>query len=164
MANEAPEASQESAHAPRGRPSPYVDSGVLIKLYVLEPNSASAARMVGAFPSVNLYPFQELEVRNTLQALEGRARITAAQRAAAEHEFERDVVMGRLRRAVPDWNEVFKTAMRISSEHTAATLARSLDIIHVAIAITENSEPFITADHRQLAVAQRAGLGTETLG
>ena len=54
--------------------------------------------------------------------------------------------------------------MRISSDHTADTLARSLDIIHVAIAITENSEPFITADYRQLAVAQREGLGTETLG
>lgn len=163
MANEAPEASQESAQTPRGRPGPYVDSGVLIKLYVLEPNSAGAARMVGAFPSVNLYPFQELEVRNTLQALEGRASITAAQRAAAEHEFERDVVLGRLRRAIPDWSEVFKTAMRLSSEHGAATLARSLDIIHVAIAITVQAEPFITGDHRQRSVAQREGLSTEML-
>ncbi|MCY4375344.1 MAG: type II toxin-antitoxin system VapC family toxin [Spirochaetaceae bacterium] len=163
MANEAPEASQESAQTPQGRPGPYVDSGVLIKLYVLEPNSAGAARMVGAFPSVNLYPFQELEVRNTLQALEGRASITAAQRAAAEHEFERDVVLGRLRRAIPDWSEVFKTAMRLSSEHGAATLARSLDIIHVAIAITVQAEPFITGDHRQRSVAQREGLSTEML-
>ena len=52
--------------------------------------------------------------------------------------------------------------MRISSEHTAATLARSLHIIDVAI--TEKAEPFITTDHRQLAVARREGLGTETLG
>ena len=103
-------------------------------------------------------------MRNTLRALEGRASITSAQRAAAEHEFERDVVLGRLRRAVPDWNEVFKTAIRLSSEHTAATLARSLDIIHVAIAITEQAEPFITADHRQLSVAEREGLRTEALG
>ena len=74
MADEAPEASQESAHAPRGRRSPYVDSGVLIKLYVLEPDSAGAARMVGAFPSVNLYPFQEITGNWRWRSGQGLAR------------------------------------------------------------------------------------------
>ena len=40
------------------RTGAYVDSGVLIKLYVREPNSAAAAHLVTAFPSVKLYPFQ----------------------------------------------------------------------------------------------------------
>ena len=145
------------------RTGPYVDSGVLIRLYVREPNSAAAAHLVTAFPSVKLYPFQELEVRITLRALVGRTIITHAQRAVAEHEFERDVISGRLRRAVPDWRQVFQVAARLSMDHTAATLARSLDILHIAIAIAEQADPFITADRRQREVAQREGLATEML-
>ena len=52
----------------------YVDSGVLIKLYVREHNSAAAANLVATLPSVKLYPFQELEVRNTLCAHSPDAR------------------------------------------------------------------------------------------
>ena len=142
---------------------PYVDSGVLIKLYVRERNSAAAAIVVAQFPSVNLYPLQELEVRNTMRALAGRATISDARRAAAEREFERDLMLGRLRRAVPDWQEVFQIAVRLSIDHTAATLARSLDILHVATAIAEQAELFITADRRQRDVARKAGLVTEML-
>ena len=152
-----------STQAAPPRANVYVDSGVLIKLYVREPNSAAAAHLVKAFPSVKLYPFQELEVRNTLRALAGRTIITDAQRAVAEHEFERDLILGRLRRAVPDWRQVFQVATRLSMDHTAATLARSLDILHVAIAIVEQADPFITADRRQRDVAQREGLATEIL-
>jgi predicted nucleic acid-binding protein len=145
------------------RAGAYVDSGVLVKLYVRERNSAAAAQIVTAFPSVKLYPFQELEIRNTLRALAGRTVITDAQRAAAEHEFERDLILGRLQRATPDWRQVFQIAARLSIDHTAATLARSLDILHVAIAIAEQADPFITADRRQHDVAQREGLTTEIL-
>ena len=152
--------SQSAAPRPR---VPYIDSGVLIKLYVREHNSAAAAGLVATFSSVKLYPFQELEIRNTLRALEGRSIIREAQRAMAEHEFERDVILGRLRRTVPDWQQVFPVATRLSMEHTTATLARSLDILHVAIAIAEQADLFITADRRQREVALREGLVTELL-
>ena len=136
----------------------YIDSGVLLKLYVREPNSAAAANAVSAYRSITMNAFQELEIRNTLRALEGRSLITSAQRAASEHELERDLALGRLRRNVPDWSRVFATAVRLSTDHTAATLARSLDILHVAIAIVDGAESFITGDRRQLAVAKRGGL------
>lgn len=152
-----------SVQAAPSRTSAYVDSGVLIKLYVREPNSAAAAHLVKDFPSVKLYPLQELEVRNTLRALAGRTIITDAQRSVAEREFERDLILGRLRRAVPDWRQVFQVATRLSMDHTAATLARSLDILHVAVAIAEQAEPFITGDRRQQDVAHREGLATELL-
>ena len=96
-----------------------------------------------------------------MRALAGRATISDAQRAVADHEFERDLMLGRLRRAVPDWQQVFQVAVRLSMDHTAATLARSLDILHVAIAIAEQADPFITADRRQRDVARREGLVTE---
>ena len=138
--------------------SPYIDSGVLLKPYVREPNSAATARVVAAYPSITLNSFQELEIRNALRALEGRSLISPAQRAASERELEPDLALGRLRRSVPDWSRVFTTAVRLSADHTAATLARSLDILHVAIAITDQAELFVTGDRRQLTVARRSGL------
>ena len=52
----------------------------------------------------------------------------------------------------------FKEASNLSQLYTAETLARSLDLLHVAIAVVSNSDLFLTGDKRQYAVAQKAGL------
>jgi predicted nucleic acid-binding protein len=135
----------------------YVDSGVLIKLYVREPNSATAAAIVQTIPAAPLTPLHELEIRNTFRALVGRGAITDGQRAASEHTFDADITTGRLRRTVPDWDAVFRRAQELAAAHTAETLARSLDVLHVAMA-DPLSDLFVTADKRQAAIARRAGL------
>lgn len=141
----------------------YVDSGVLVKLYVREPNSPAAAQAVRALASVPITPIHELEMGNAFRALEGRRIVTAAQRAASEHMLERDIRLNRLRRITPDWSAVFRSADRLSREHTADTLARSLDILHVAVALIEHAESLLTADNRQAELARRAGLTTRLL-
>lgn len=141
----------------------YVDSGVLVKLYVREPNSVAAARAVGPLMSVALSALHELEIRNAFRALEGRGTITAAQRAASEHVLETDIAAERLRRVGVDWAAVFARAERLSQGYTANTLARSLDILHVAIALSTNCTRFITADARQHRLAQSAGLQAELI-
>ena len=60
----------------------YVDSGVLVKLYVLEPGSDEAARRVEKIGQVQFTPLHDLKIRNTLRALGGRKVLTEAQRAA----------------------------------------------------------------------------------
>lgn len=142
----------------------YVDSGVLVKLYVREPNSPTAAQAIRALPTVPITPIHELEIRNTFRALEGRRTISAAQRAACEHMLERDIRLNRLRRITPDWSEVFRSADRLSRDHTAETLARSLDILHIAVALVERTDELLTADARQAALARQAGLTTQLLG
>lgn len=142
--------------------SVYVDSGVLIKLYVREPNSAAAAAVVQKMTSVPLTPLHELEIRNTFRTLVGRGVITDGQRAASEHVFDVDIAAGRLRRTVPDWQDVFLRAAQLAAEHTGETLARSLDLLHVAAA-GPSPELFVTADTRQAAVAERAGLITRLI-
>ena len=136
----------------------YFDSGVLIKLYVHEPNSASAAAAVSRFARVPFNPLHELEIRNTFRLLEGRGSITPAQRAASEHLFETDIIADRLRRTVPDWQRVFQHAAALSAQHAAATLARSLDILHVAAATAAGLPRFFTADQRQARLAEAHGL------
>ena len=66
------EATEASAHAPKDRRIPCVDSGVLIKLYVLERNSDAAARMVASFSSVKLYPFGCGSFRTTIKVMVGK--------------------------------------------------------------------------------------------
>jgi predicted nucleic acid-binding protein len=143
--------------------STYVDSGVLVKLFVSEANSPAAARAIARLSTVRLNSLQELEVRNTFRALEGRGLITATQRAAADHTLDEDIVARRFRRTAPDWTRVFPVAIKLCDDHTRKTLARSLDILHVAIALVDGSKVLVTGDARQAAVAKRAGLEVKVI-
>ena len=141
----------------------YVDSSVLIKLYVLELDSQAAVDSVSRYPAVPATPLHELEIRNAFRVLHGHDIISAAQRASSEHLFERDLLAGRLRRTVPDWSEAFRISLSISSEYASETLARSLDILHVAIAMSIGTNIFVTADRRQLEIARRMSLSGELI-
>jgi len=143
--------------------SVYVDSGVLIKLYVREPNSDMAALAIQQHELLPLNGLLELEVRNTLRALEARESLTDVQRAAAEHFFEIDCAEGRLHRTAVDWTEVFQRSIGLSHSFTGQTLARSLDVLHVAVALHQKCSLFITADKRQAAFARCCNLPVELL-
>lgn len=136
----------------------YVDSGILIKLYVREHNSAETISVLGQFKTLDLNQLQELEIRNTFRVLEGRTLISSFQRASSEHELEEDLVKGRLKRSHPDWEQVFLEAVNLSRLYSANTLARSLDLLHVAVAIQSGVDLFVTGDKRQYSVAMQAGL------
>lgn len=142
---------------------PYIDSGVIAKLYVREANSAQAAELIEKYETVQINPFHELEIRNTFRSLEGQNAITSMQRSASEHLFDRDIIAGRLDRTVPDWSRVFDLALSLSERYTAETLARSMDILHLAAAISMQSELLITGDRRQSRVAEKTGLKTQLI-
>ena len=143
--------------------SVYADSGVLVKLYIRERNSATAAAALGRHRSLPLNGLQELEIRNAFRALEGRSVISEEQRAAAEHYLELDCVEGRLHRTAIAWTQVFQHAMQLSRSFTSGTLARSLDILHVAIAMHDSCSLFITGDARQERFARCCGLQVERI-
>lgn len=137
---------------------PYVDSGILIKLYVRERNSDEAIAALSRFPSLALNQLQELEIRNTLRSLEGRGLISPAQRAMSEHFLEADLISQRLRRTPVDWSLIHAEALNLSRSYTSETLAHSLDILHVAAALVSGVKDYITGDRRQFAVAVKSGL------
>ena len=58
---------------------------------------------------------------------------------------------------------MFSLAFTLSERFSAETLARSLDILHVAAAISIHSDLLITDDRRQKAVAEKSGLATKIL-
>jgi len=142
---------------------PYIDSGILVKLYVRERNSAVAIKVLGQFKSLDFNQLQELEIRNTFRALEGRTLISPFQRASSEHELEVDLLKRRLQRSHPDWSQVFLEAVNLSRLYSAGTLARSLDLLHVAVAMQSGVDVFLTGDKRQYAVALQAGMQAEMI-
>ena len=142
---------------------PYVDSSVRMKLYVLESNSQDAIRTVSHYSAVPATPLHELEMRNKFRVLFGRGVSSDAQRASSQHLFERDLLADRLKRTVPHWTEVYRISLSISSDYTAETLARSLDILHIAIAVSIDSKKFITSDRRQYEAARRVSMSAELI-
>ncbi|HCM25377.1 MAG: hypothetical protein A2Z99_03350 [Treponema sp. GWB1_62_6] len=137
---------------------PYTDSGILVKLYVRERNSVEAARTLCRYPHLEINRLHELEILNTFRTLEGRNLITPIQRTASEHALESDIIAGRLRRVESDWPAIFRESLELSRLYGARTLARSLDILHVAAAIAAAAGAFITGDKRQHEIALLAGL------
>jgi len=55
-------------------------------------------------------------------------------------------------------SETFNYAVDLSEKHTAMTGARSLDILHIAAALSIKADKFLTLDGRQVEVAKLAGL------
>lgn len=136
----------------------YFDSSALVKIYVTEAHSGRARREAQAVPQLPLTWLHTLEVGNAFRVLNGRKLLTAAEARALMDQFEDDRQAGRLAEVAPDWPKVFHESAQHSRRHAEKLLCRSLDILHVAIAVELGCARFVSADARQLALAQAAGL------
>jgi hypothetical protein len=69
-----------------------------------------------------------------------------------------DLDSGDLAETTLAWTEVLAKADELSEDHTSSLGVRSLDLLHVAAAVTLGAKTFITCDERQLMPARAAGL------
>ncbi len=135
----------------------YFDTGVLLKLYLPEPNSPRATELVG--DSVALFSaLHRLEMQSALSQKLGRCEMTKAEHAEVREAMEKDVAQGVFVAALVDWGRVFARAEELAVRHTPATLCRSLDTLHVALALEFGATEFCTFDTRQATMAIAAGL------
>lgn len=138
----------------------YFDSGVLLKLYLPEPNSAQAVALVrerGAAPP--LTALHRLEMKAAIGHKHARGEITVAERVAALADFENDIASGVFAVVSAEWAGVFARAESLATAH-AANLCRSLDTLHVALALELGATEFCTLDQRQAVMAKAAELLT----
>lgn len=136
----------------------YVDSSALVPVYVPERFSKAARDVVRRIPQVPYTPLHELEVPNAFAMLRGRALITPEEHRAIQAHVQDDVEAQRLIPVALDWTSVFTVACDLSAAHTVRLLTRSLDLLHVAAALSTRCRVFVSADDRQLAVAKATGL------
>ena len=135
----------------------YFDTGVLLKLYLPEPNSPRATELVGD-SSALLSALHRLEMQSALGQKLGRREITEAEYGEVRKDIENDVAQGVFISTVVDWVRVFARAEELAVKHGSATLCRSFDTLHVALALELGVTEFCTFDTRQATMARAAGL------
>ena len=99
-----------------------------------------------------------LEVRNGIYSRQYRGDISAADSAQVLTALDADLAAGVWTTTTMLWAETLQTAHHLSRVHTSTIGSRSLDILHVAAALTLGAKTFLTFDTRQRAVAQAEGL------
>jgi len=139
--------------------SAYLDTGVIAKLYVLESDSAEAARLVSAYrPPLVFTHLQALEIRNALRLKVFRGEITRAQLRLTMSRLEIDIRAGRWESPRYALSDVYEKAEDLSRRFAPTTGCRSLDILHVAAAVVLKVRDFVTFDVRQGRLARKARL------
>ena len=137
----------------------YVDTSILVKLYFREAFSIEAARwIIRNNHSLPLTPFHELEFINALHQKQFREEFSSEIVQDVIDRFNDHEAKGIYYRPALDWAQVMSQSQELSSMYTAVTGSRSLDIIHVASALTLNCTSFFTFDTRQGDLAEKAGL------
>jgi predicted nucleic acid-binding protein len=140
----------------------YADTGFLMSLYGRDVNSPRAVTLAARYrPVFFLTEFGELELANAVERLlfwrQGGAAWTLSEARAVRSRLEEHVNAGvfQLR---PTPSEAWQTAIRLSRDYTANFGTRTLDVLHVALAISLQPDVFFTFDRRQWKLAKAAGL------
>ncbi|HNQ88711.1 MAG TPA: type II toxin-antitoxin system VapC family toxin [Verrucomicrobiota bacterium] len=137
----------------------YVDTGIMVKSYVLESDSPAAIVILEAAGDPLVFSHvHALEVPNAIRLKRFRGEITAAEEAAAIRALRADVDVGRLVRPDYDLAAVFIRADGLSGKHSSGIGSRSLDLLHVAVALAAGCTAFASFDTRQRKLAALAGL------
>jgi predicted nucleic acid-binding protein len=141
----------------------YFDSSVLVASYLSEEHSAAARRAVAVAPQIAYTLLHQLEVPTAFRLQVGRRHLTGSEAAAVLSQLEDDVAAGRLLQVPLDLYAMFARAELLSARYASRYLARSLDILQVAVALELGCTRFVTLDSRQAQMARACGLKTVDL-
>ena len=142
----------------------YVDTSVIVKLYIREQFSReSSAWLKKNNQAIPLTSLHELELINAIYLKQFRTEITPDETRLILSRFEEHEIGGIYYRPQLDWYAIFSHALDLSKTHSADIGSRSLEILHVAAALSIKADRFLTFDDRQTALAALAGLNIITI-
>ncbi len=147
----------------------YADSSFILRLVTGEvdsPETIAEYRRQGA-PQIFFLPLHALEVRNAIlqRAFHHRHSIPSGERQHVARE--RDAALSRLEHLIArhallgvslDWEAAINRAVQLSVAHSERIGARAIDLLHVANALTLETELFLTTDVRQADLARAEGI------
>ena len=137
----------------------YVDTSIIVKLYIKEECSLDASnRIIENNEAIPLTGFHDLEFTNAINLKHFRGEITEDEAGYIMSKFYEHESKGIYYRPQLSWAETFRYASNLSGNHTKNTGSRSLDILHVALALSIKADKFLTFDTRQSKLASLAGL------
>ena len=140
--------------------SVYADTSFLYSLYVQQAHSAKAAAYMaaahdGALPLTTLGRF---ELLNAIRLSVFRQQLNPRVAATDVLTIKADIESGVLEVISCDWAAVHAEAERLSAGHTAEGVHRSMDILHVATALSMDAREFLSFDGKQTRLASAEGL------
>jgi predicted nucleic acid-binding protein len=142
----------------------YVDTSVIVKLYFKEEYSRDTSIWLKENnEGIPLTSLHELELINAIQLKQFRSEITPDQTRLIISRLEEHEISGIYYRPQLNWSAIFIHAIDLSKKHSATIGSRSLDILHVASALSINADRFLTFDDRQTRLAELAGLTIENV-
>lgn len=137
----------------------YFDTGILLKLYTVEPESAMVrAFVVQRSEALPVSGLHLAEAASALRLKQFRGECDAVQVSKVLGLMEEDLDGGVLSRIAVDWDETWRRTRALSDAHAATTGCRTLDSLHVACASLLHMQEFISSDHRQRMLAREIGL------
>jgi predicted nucleic acid-binding protein len=137
----------------------YYDTGILLKLYVEEPQSARVRKFVSrGKKAIRLHDLHRAEMVSALRLKQFRGEGKAEQVAQTLLHLTEDERCGVLRHVEMDWPAVWRQCFELSTAHTGSTGCRTLDTLHVSCALYLRAPEFVTSDGRQAEMARLAGL------
>ncbi len=137
----------------------YADSSFLVAAYSPEADSLRALRWLQrAREPLPFTPLHRHEVRNGIRLRVFRGEITAEQRQQAFQEIESDLADATLAHTAIPWTETFRAAENLAAAHAEKHGVRSIDLLHVGVALALKATEFLTFDSRQAVLAKAAGL------
>jgi predicted nucleic acid-binding protein len=137
----------------------YADSSFLVSLVSRDTHSADAAACMARLAEPLMFnPFHRIETRNALRNAAARGAITVSEQRAAFHRIDEDLREGLLIHTPTNWTDVFRRADELSEKHAATEGQRTIDLLHVALALECGAKTFLTFDARQRKLAKAAGL------
>lgn len=131
----------------------YADTGFLISLYGQDGHSATATSLVKPRPVFLLTLLGEAEFTNAIELQVFRKQWSRHEAQSVRAEFEQHVAAG-VFRVEPLESEVWEKALRLSRRHSAKLGTRTLDLLHVAAALTLHPDVFFSFDERQRKLAK----------
>ena len=141
----------------------YVDTSVIVKLYIKETYSQEASAWISANnEAIPKTIFHELEFSNAIRLKQFRNEMSNREAGIVFQRFNKHEKESIFYRPQINWSDAFTRSLELSKNHTKTTGSRSLDIIHVASALSMGADRFFTFDEKQSQLASAAGLQTVT--
>ena len=137
----------------------YADSSFLVSLHRADTNYAAAnAFMAKAALTLAFTPLHRIEVRNALRNAAASGEMTATDCRLAFRQIEEDLRDGLLLHTPIAWTDTLRHADELSEKHAGKEGQRTIDLLHVALALECGAKTFLSFDARQRKLAKAAGL------
>ncbi|CAN5493585.1 hypothetical protein BH23VER1_BH23VER1_24020 [soil metagenome] len=144
----------------------YCDTSFLVSLYIEDSHSKNAQqRLTKVREPLVWTPWHNLELCTALAAKVGRGESTPREVEGVRHQLERHrSPWGFFREPPVRWPEALNLAAELGHQHGAAIRSRSLDVVHVAIALQIGTTRFWSFDTRQNTLAAALALDVSEVG